>query len=205
MLLTWLITVVVGSTILFWNESFIRLWVGPERYAGSTQNFLILLMIVQFVLIRNDANIIDLTLDLSHKVLLGLLSALISVVSAVLLVGPFKAGITGLVLGLVAGRSVLSVAYPFLIGRSLRVSLRSQFKAAWRPALVTILLFALATGLEHFLSTSISFQVSWLSLFVGVALTVGAVSVLAFFLGLSRDQQLRVFQRIRLVISTGSR
>jgi O-antigen/teichoic acid export membrane protein len=204
MLLTWLITVSVGSTILLWNQSFIRLWVGPERYAGSTQNFLILVMIVQFVLIRNDANIIDLTLDLSQKVLLGLWSALISVVTAVLLVGTFKAGIVGLILGLIAGRSILSVAYPFLIGRSFGVSLLSQFKAALRPVLITLLLFFLAARLEGFMSR-ISFQASWIGLIFGVAITMVVVSLMAFFLGLSRDQQVRISQRIRLVISTRAR
>jgi hypothetical protein len=204
MLLTWLITVSVGSTILLWNQSFIGLWVGPERYAGSTQNFLILVMIVQFVLIRNDANIIDLTLDLSQKVLLGLWSALISVVTAVLLVGTFKAGIVGLILGLIAGRSILSVAYPFLIGRSFGVSLLSQFKAALRPVLITLLLFFLAARLEGFMSR-ISFQASWIGLIFGVAITMVVVSLMAFFLGLSRDQQVRISQRIRLVISTGAR
>jgi len=204
MLLTWLITVIVGSTILLWNQSFIRLWVGPERYAGSTQNFLILVMIVQFVLIRNDANIIDLTLDLSHKVLLGLLSAIFSVVTAVVLVGTFKAGIMGLIVGLIAGRSILSVAYPFLIGRSFGVSLSSQLKAALRPVLITLFLFSLAAGLEGFLS-GISFQASWIGLILGVAITMAGVSLLAFFLGLSRDQQVRIAQRIRLVISTGAR
>lgn len=205
MLLTWLITVVVGSTILFWNETFVRLWVGPARYAGSAENLLILVMIVQFVLIRNDANIIDLTLDLSHKVLLGLFSAILSVVSAVLLVGHFKAGIMGLALGLIVGRLILSVTYPFLIGRSLKISLRSQFIGALRPAVLTIMLFSFATVLEHFLTSSISFQVSWLGLFFGVPITVIVVSIMAFFFGLTRDQQVRIFQRIRLVIPIGSR
>ncbi|HSJ87660.1 MAG TPA: hypothetical protein VK909_10660 [Anaerolineales bacterium] len=204
MLLTWLITVIVGSTILLWNRSFIRLWVGPERYAGSLQNLLILLMIAQFVLIRNDANIIDLTLDLTHKVLLGLFSAIVSVLTAVLLVGTFKAGILGLIVGLVTGRSILSVAYPLLIGRSFQVSLISQFKAALRPILITLLFFSLATELESLLSRN-SFQASWIGLIFGAAITGMVVSVMAFFLGLSRDQQIRIFQRIRQVISTGSR
>jgi hypothetical protein len=205
MLLTWLVTVIVGSTILLWNRSFIRLWVGPERYAGSTENLLILLLITQFVLIRNDANIIDLTLDLSRKVLLGLLSAILSVGTAALLVGYFNAGIMGVILGLMAGRSILSVAYPFLIGKFFSISFISQVKGALRPALVTVLFFYVATQFESFLNTSTSFEASWVGLFFLVLITAGAVSLLAIFLGLSRDQQARIFQRVRLVISTGSR
>jgi O-antigen/teichoic acid export membrane protein len=205
MLLTWLVTVAIGSTILLWNQSFIRLWVGPERYAGSTQNFLILLLIIQYVLIRNDANIIDLTLDLSRKVLLGLLSAVVSVAVAVLFVGYFQAGIMGLILGLMAGRSILSVAYPFLIGRSFGVPFYSQFQGAFRPALVTTLLFSLVVKLENYLNSGASLEVSWMGLLFFVTITLGTVSILAFFIGLSRDQQLRIFQRVRMGLSTRSR
>ena len=106
MLLTWLVTVIVGSTILLWNQAFVGLWVGSERFAGTLQNLLILVLITQFVLIRNDANIIDLTLKLSRKVMLGFFSALVSVGTAALLVGPLEMGITGLVVGLIAGRSI---------------------------------------------------------------------------------------------------
>jgi O-antigen/teichoic acid export membrane protein len=201
MLLTWLVTTIIGSTILLWNQAFIGLWVGSERFAGTIPNFLALLLIVQFVLIRNDANIIDLTLVLSHKVLLGLLSAVFSVVTAAILVGFYNAGITGLILGLIAGRSILSLAYPLIIGRYLGVSLHSQFKGALRPTVVTLLLFFLAASLDSWLNSGTPFVVGWISLFFLVLITAGVASLLAFFLGLSGDQQKRIFERVRLVIT----
>jgi len=205
MLLTWLITTIIGSTILLWNQTFIHLWVGGEHYAGSTPTLLILVMISQFVLIRNDANIIDLTLDLSRKVLLGLFSATLSVVIAGVLVSFFKAGITGLVLGLIAGRSILSLTYPLLIGRFLGTSLYPQLKAALRPTLVTVLLFLLVSGLNNFFNSGTSLAISsWFGFFFYAAVTLGGMSLLAFFLGLSIDQQKRTFRRVRLVITTTS-
>src|SRR6185295_8384546 len=78
MTITWFIVTVFGSTMLLWNQSFVNLWVGKEYYVGKYANLLMTLMISQFVFIRNDANIIDLTLDLRQKVLNGLISAALS-------------------------------------------------------------------------------------------------------------------------------
>ncbi len=205
MLLTWLITTIIGATILLWNQTFMGLWVGAERYAGSVPNFLILVLITQFVLIRNDANIIDLTLDLSHKVLLGLCSTLLSVGIAGVLVSFFQAGIPGLVVGLIAGRLILSLAYPLMIGRFLGTTLYTQLWAAVRPALVTILLFLCASRLDNFLSSDTAFvSITWFSFLLSVALTCVCMSLLAFFLGLSGTQQRQISQRIRAVLATAS-
>src|SRR5262245_27158154 len=70
-LLTWLVATIVGGTTLLWNRSFVGLWVGPEYYAGRLSSILVMTMVVQFVLIRVDANIIDLTLKLRSKVIIG--------------------------------------------------------------------------------------------------------------------------------------
>jgi O-antigen/teichoic acid export membrane protein len=205
MLLTWLVTTIIGTTILLWNQTFMSLWVDAEYYGGSTPTLLILVMISQFVLIRNDANIIDLTLDLSQKVLLGLLSATLSVVTSIVLVSFFKTGITGLVLGLIAGRSILSLSYPLIIGRFLGTSLFFQLKAALRPALVTILLFLFASRLNNFFNNgTASAASSWIEFFFAVAVTLGVISLLSFFLGLTISQQKRIFQRVRMVIKTMS-
>jgi O-antigen/teichoic acid export membrane protein len=204
MLLTWLVTVVIGTTILLWNQSFIQLWVGEARYAGSEPNLLILILIAQFVLIKNDANIIDLTLNLSRKVILGFISALLSIGGAAILVGVFHAGITGLILGLLAGRSILSLAYPFLIGRFLGRSLYNQMRSAVRPLLVSVLLVGAALQLDSWLHSDRALAITWVSLCIYVGLTVGIVGILAFNLGFTRDQQKRTLHRLRMVIPIAS-
>ena len=45
MSLSWLTVVVVGVTVLIWNESFVGLWVGHEHYAGAIPTLLIVLMV----------------------------------------------------------------------------------------------------------------------------------------------------------------
>jgi len=89
LVLNWLMTTVIGVGILLWNRSFITLWVGPIHYAGPWANLLIVLAVTQLAFIRTDAFIIDLTLNLSRKVALGGLSALLSLGIAAVLIKPF--------------------------------------------------------------------------------------------------------------------
>ncbi len=49
--------------VLLWNRSFVHLWVGNEHYAGELTNFLLVLLAIQLIFIRNEAGILDLTLD----------------------------------------------------------------------------------------------------------------------------------------------
>ena len=187
------------------NRTFLRLWVGEEYHLGAVSSLLIVAMITQFVLIRNDANIIDLTLRLRRKVLLGGLSVSLSLVAAGVLVGYFELGVVGLCLGIMAGRLILSVSYPALIGRFLNVSLFAQLRAALRPALVTLLFFWLATELDGLPSTGGRLVVTgWIDLALAVAVTSSVILLLAFFAGLSADQQKSIMRRLRVVIDTGS-
>jgi O-antigen/teichoic acid export membrane protein len=196
---TWLMTTVVGATILLWDRVFVQLWVEAEYYAGSVPTLLITVMMIQFILIRNDANIIDLTLNLPRKVLIGALSATLSLVVAGVLVSSFKAGITGICLGFMVGRSILSLGYPLMVGRFLGVSLNSQLKGVLRPAFVTVLLFSLASKLGNFLTAS-----GWVGLVLSVVVTLGVVLLLAFFAGLSGNQRRHILRRVRMVVASAS-
>jgi O-antigen/teichoic acid export membrane protein len=202
--LTWLVTAAAGSTILVWNRAFVDLWVGSEHYAGPAANVLILILVAQFVLIRNDSSIIDLTLNISRKVMLGLLSAVLSIVMAIVLVGYFNAGITGLVLGLIAGRALLSVAYPVLIGRRLKIPWYLQVKAIVRPILATILLFLAAVGLAVWLYAESAMPSSWIGFFVGAGITACVFGALAFLFGLSRGQQKSLIERAQQAVLKAS-
>lgn len=197
MTFTWLIITVFGATILMWNRSFVRLWVGEEYSGGLIPNLLIILMIMQLVLIRNDAFLIDLTLDLRDKVLFGLLSATIALVIAAILVGYFELGIVGLCLGFIAGRSILSLGYPQLVGRYLKISFSSQLKSIIRPTIVTFLFFGCAIILQRIWIVN-----TWISLILSAGLSLALIAMLAFIAGLSGDQRSQIWQRSRQVIQT---
>jgi O-antigen/teichoic acid export membrane protein len=195
MIFTWLLVTVLGTTILMWNNTFVHLWVGTGYYAGMLPTLLMILMIIQLVLIRNDAVIIDLTLDLRHKVLIGLLSATLSLGIAWALVSYLNMGIVGLCLGFILGRSILSLGYPRLIGLYLDISFSAQLKSIIRPAFVTLLLFGFAVALQRVLRVD-----TWLGLIFSVGLTLTVIAPIVFLAGLSGDQRNQILRRGRQVL-----
>lgn len=201
MVFTWLIVTALGFTILLWSWRFISLWVGTQHFAGSLPMLLISIVVVQFVLIRNDGNIIDLTLRLERKVVIGALSVGLSLLFAAVLVSYFDLGIIGVCLGFIVGRSVLTVGYPLMVGRVLGVSLSTQIRGALKPALITLLLFLVASAMAEATRTSSPFnQMGWLSLALSVGFTSVLVLVLLFYTGLSSPQRQRILGRARIVI-----
>ena len=190
MLFTWLLATILGSTILLWNQSFLGLWVGSEYSVGSWATLMIVVMVTQFVFIQNDASIIDLTLNLRNKVLIGFLSANLSIAIAAALVVYGQMGIVGLCLGFILGRLMLSLAYPWLIGRFLGISLLGQFTSIFRPTLVICCLFGLMLVLSQFLQVN-----NWLTLIFSVGITLVIMSIVAFYLGLSGSQRQRIKER----------
>jgi O-antigen/teichoic acid export membrane protein len=190
---TWLTGTVAGSLVLVWEASFLRLWVGDDYYPGALALVLIVVMILQWTIIRVDSNIIDLTLNLRWKVLLGVLSAGLSVGLAAVLVVRGE-GIRGLVIGFIVGRAILTVAYPLMIGRVLGISPTRQFVAAIRPTLVTAVMLGLAAVAGRSLRVD-----SWLGLFVAAAGSAVVAGVLALFAGLGAAERRRLWSRVRRV------
>jgi O-antigen/teichoic acid export membrane protein len=192
---TWLIATASGAAFLVWQEAFLDLWVGEEYYPGRVATLLIVLMVLQFAFIRNDSSIIDLTLKLRGKVLLGFVSAGVSIGLAVLLLKTWELSISALAVGFIAGRSILTVAYPWLVCRYLGISPFGQLRGAARPVLVTALVFAGGA-----LLATVADADSWLSLLFLGGISLAAFAVLSFFLGLSARQRRRVSRRVQNVL-----
>jgi O-antigen/teichoic acid export membrane protein len=200
----WLAATALGASILLWNRVFISLWVGAEHYAGAIPDLLVVVAAMQLVFIRSDGNVIDLTLRMSQKVLLGLLSVTVSVVAASIMVAFFRQGIIGLCLGIMAGRVIISIGYPVLISRFLGVSLSSQLRGALRPVVVTTLLFGAATALDGFFSSwAWSGTSGWLFFILLAGVTGILMILLSFYAGLSADQRNNMVSRVRAAIARG--
>jgi O-antigen/teichoic acid export membrane protein len=199
MSLTWWVVTAAGTTIVLWNGSFVDLWVGSQYDAGATATLLMVIMVGQFILIRNDTYVIDLTLDLRGKVLVGAGSTAVSITLAAVFVGELDLGISGLCAGIIGGRVILNLVYPWLIGRAIGHPLLTQLRGAVRPAATTAALFAAALVLEAHLGTP-----SWIGLVLagGATATIGAV--LAGLIGLSRTQRAVLFVRMRQVVGRTS-
>lgn len=191
--LVWLMTTVAGTTVLLWERTFLRAWVDGRYYPGVLAMLLMVVMVMQFALIRTDANIIDLTLNLRRKVLLGLGSGIVSVTLAWIFLQA-GLGLVGLVLGFIIGRMILSVAYPLMIGRLLHVRADAQLRGAIRPAATTAVLFLIATWASRLLDVR-----SWVILLVGGGSTALLVAGVALFSGLSPRVRGVIWQRVRKV------
>jgi O-antigen/teichoic acid export membrane protein len=199
----WLIATTLGASILIWNRVFVTLWVGAEHYSGALPNLLIVIAAMQLVFIRSDGNIIDLTLRMSQKVLLGFLAVIISIAIASLLVGHFKLGIPGLCVGIMAGRLILSLGYPRLIGRFLGVALSSQLNGILRPAIVTVFMFLLSIALDGPFSTlAWAGATGWFLFILSAGITGIVTLLLSFYAGLSSTQRGNIVRRVRAVLTT---
>jgi len=197
MTFTWLVVTVLGTGVILWNRTFVGLWVGGKHFVGGLPDLFIILVIFQFVFIRNDANVIDLTLRLSRKVILGAVSVAISILAAGILVHFFKMGIIGLCFGIMLGRLILSVQYPILIGRVLQIQTSSQIRAILRPALTTAVLFFAAFILDGLLPTGKWHSLSgWIAFLFSAGMTFLVILVAAFYGGLSKKQRKEVFRRV---------
>ena len=190
LVLCWLLAVAAGTTVIVWLPGFIRLWVGSRYDAGATATVMISVMVLQFALIRVDSNVIDVTLQVRGKVLLGLLSAALAVGLGILLVGPADLGIPGIVAAMMLGRAPLSVAYPVLLARLLRLPRALRAGALWRPAVISVLLFAGAVALRPHTGTP-----GWTALVCLGSLTAALSLLVAYAAGLDAGQRSRLRQR----------
>jgi O-antigen/teichoic acid export membrane protein len=206
MSLTWLVVTVLGTSVLLWNRTFVGMWVGANHFVGLLPDLLIVVVILQFVLIRTDANVIDLTLRLNRKVILGAISVTISLLAASILVYFFKMGIIGVSIGIFLGRLILTVEYPILVGRLLKIPPSSQIKAILRPAIVSAILFLAASALDNFLPTGAWHSIGgWIVFLLSAAVTFIIVLVLAFLGGFSHKLQQSILDRVRAVLNLTSR
>jgi O-antigen/teichoic acid export membrane protein len=198
MVLCWLVAVGSAATMIVWLPAFLAHWVGPQYDAGPTATMLICVMVVQLSLIRVDSNVIDLTLRIRGKVMLGLFSAGLSAGLGFWLAGPAGHGIDGLVVGFMLGRLPLTVAYPVLVGRLLAVPWTVQLRGLWRPAITSVVMFAGAALLRPFAASA-----GWVSLIALGCLTAGVMVAFAYLVGLSRRQRYRVRIRALRVVRSG--
>ena len=200
MTLVWAVGTAVGAAVILWNSVFVGLWVGGDLYAGRTVTLLVVVLALQLAFIRGDTFIIDVALIPRVKVVAGLVSAAASITFAAVAAGPLDGGVVGLCIGLALGRCVLGVVAPVVVGRQLGTPTGAQVRAAVRPGLVTLLVFAGAWWLAPHNPVE-----SWLVLVTGVATTVATVALLSSFLGLDRGQRIRLRHRARGVLRGLSR
>lgn len=187
--LVWIVTTVVGASILLWNRVFVSAWVGEVNYGGGLVNLLLVVVFLQASFIRIDGMLIDTFLDVRQKVMVGAMAALVSVGLALAFARSF--GIVGLLGGLIAGRAILSIAYPLILNKLLRTVGRFHVGTVVRMAIVTSIVFAGAAWVEMQMADSESWHVAVLALVVTIV-----AGPLSFYLGLDAELRKKLLLRV---------
>ena len=189
---SWLLLAAIGSTILIWNRSFIHLWVGDQHYAGTLANLLMVMMIVQLIFIRNDSYVIDLTLELREKVMMGVVAAVVSIALSAILIP--RLGIAGLCLGMILGRLSLTISYPIVINKRFGRKRLPNLTSAVRPALTMALMFAGSAYLSQQLLVD-----NWFLWAACTGLTFCLTLGIAALVGLSSDVRRPLKKRLGML------
>lgn len=105
---------VSGSAIILLNRGFVSTWIGPEYYLGDAVNALMVITFLQLALVRFDAQVQDVGLQIRSKVLFGLAGAIGSLLLAAVSY-LISRSLAGLLVGLVIGRAPLSLLLPRLV------------------------------------------------------------------------------------------
>jgi O-antigen/teichoic acid export membrane protein len=195
-MLTWMAATVAGATTLMWNRSFVTLWVGPEHYAGAAVDILLVVLMFQTVFIRADAHVINATLDVRGRVLAGAFAAGTSIVLAILLIPRFH--ITGLCLGLAAGRLLQSVCHPVLVRRLLGRSRRTGWMEIARRLAVTTLIFLTYVEIGRRLEPG-----TWIGWLAGASACLVLTVALLWAAGIGPGGRRLLRRRASIILSCG--
>lgn len=187
--LIFLLTTATGVTVILFNNSFLKAWVGDGFFAGNVINVLLIVMILQDTFIKHDGYIINATLDLKKKVYLSLFSSLIFIAFGFVLIE--KSGIAGLCISLICGKFLLFIGQRSLLKNKIQYDLvTSSFQRA-RPLITSFVMLSGAWYITTFFQS--------VSLFKMLALGPVAfiVSFLIFyFVGLRKKQRVELLNII---------
>lgn len=135
------VAVLGGGAVLAFNGAFVTMWVGADQYLGTMINALLVVCGLQFAFIRMDGQILDVTMRIAPKVLVGLVSSAGGIIA-----GCIGFAIThnlGVALAaVIAVRLVSNVAYPVLVARAIPRS-----AVPFRPVILAATLLALSFGI----------------------------------------------------------
>ena len=120
------IIVLAGGTIVLLNETFVSLWVGDEHYLGDPVNALMVVAMAQAMLLRTDAQILDVSLQVARMVTLVGTCIVLSVVIAWLVLRETQSP-AAMYVALVAARLPASLLAPRLAREQV-----PHRPAAWR-------------------------------------------------------------------------
>jgi len=172
------IATLFACLILFFNESFVTLWVGNDYYLGTGVNLLIAILMFQLILIRNESQIQDVSLNIRKKVLTGTLGAILGPILSIVLYMLFN-NIYAIFYGLILGRIIISLGFPRMVNK--QYSIISNYKNIFFSILIISTFFIL--------SKFVPIANSWIVLAFYSIISILVIFVLAYIFILSSDSK----------------
>jgi O-antigen/teichoic acid export membrane protein len=192
MLYSWCLSVSICATVIVMNPSFVTLWVGDVQFAGNDVNAMLAIAVFQLVFINLDASMLNLALDIKRKVLLGMVSVLVTLALMLILVPEYN--LLGMCFALIIGRSILTFSYPKIIADFFQATESKVLQS--RHYLATIGIFFVA----YLLSKEIQVN-SWGILILSAAAMMLTILLVNYYVVLTRDQKHVISARIKAVMS----
>jgi hypothetical protein len=117
---------------------------GADYYMGDWINLLIVVVLVQLAMIRNEGQIQDITLNIRKKVLYGLSGAVLGLILSVVL---FKitARLETIFIGLILGRILTSITFPALVNKFFATN------TEYKKTLIIIALFSICFVISKYI------------------------------------------------------
>jgi O-antigen/teichoic acid export membrane protein len=106
------------ACIIGLNDIFVRVWAGGSFFLGRENSLLVGLLMLQLIMIRNEAQIQDTTLDISKRVRIGVLCSIASVILGFAFYRIFEGSLSALFVGVLIGRFAMSWIFPRMVNRA---------------------------------------------------------------------------------------
>lgn len=185
-------SMIIAGSILLLNKSFVLLWGGAELYLGDFNNLLITLLMIQLVIIRSEASLIDLSLDIRNKVLITLLSIIVSSSLAILGYYYIEESISSIFIGLFIGRLILFIIFPHLTNNMIHQ--KKVFISAKRFILIGLFLTT-----TYYLGTQQTIEHWYAFLLLGLIESI-LFALVSYFLFLSKDNKVYIKSKTTNII-----
>ncbi len=173
-----------GAGILLLNKAFVTTWIGPQYYMGDTLNVLMVIAFLQLSHIRLEAQVQDVGLNISKKVLVALAGTFGSFLLAGLLYLAFSS-LESIYVGLIIGRLLASILLPRLVCGLVPVPF-----CHWRGMVVLSIVIAASILVAPFIDPH-----GWPALLLTAAATFIVLAGIAFAFVLTQETRSLIYGR----------
>ncbi len=178
---------VLGLGLVIYNRSFIKLWIGPEYYAGDTVNFFLIILTIQSIFLYVDATFMDFMLEVKRKSFVILVSGVVSIILGVALAGPL--GLLGIILADLVGQILLTIYLTFFVTRRIATPTKEYFQRLLMP--ISFCITLLIVG--YMISPIIGDVTNWFDLGWRIILTLSITAIFVWFVVVNKKERIEIY------------